>query len=265
MGNKENNGELEIGENVQRDIPGEASLPTETRPFDIYGANSSVSPSIREKKEGVNGNKGLVSMVGGLTVAIIILSIFTGFLYSEIGKLNYCINELNTSTDLRMDHIEAIKDKRGYKISELNVSISELNKPINQRTEDINQQILLQSPRPTNGVIELNKKEYNLGEWVNVIVKDDDMDMHKDRKDSIGVIVKSIRGKEHVATNLDEITESSGVFIGRFMLMNKTDEVIPGIGVIINDTITVVYYDEKNVNGMPIDVVTMAKVTGVET
>ena len=81
---------------------------------------------------------------------------------------------------------------------------------------------------------------------------------------SISKQTENIKEEQQIAINLVEITENSGVFTGKFILMKKTDEGVSGIGVNINDTIIAVYYDQKTADGPPCDVVTSANVTEVK-
>jgi hypothetical protein len=110
-------------------------------------------------------------------------------------------------------------------------------------------------------MIELDKKGYSIGERASVIVKDADMNTDTTERNVVGVIIKNIKEEEQIAINLVEITKNSGVFTGKFVLMKKTDEVVSGLEVNINDTLVAVYYDEKTVNGTPRDVIASANVT----
>jgi len=260
--NKASDDELEIGESVQRDIPEIASPPPEIGVFDIYGDNRGKPPSREGKEEKVEEVSKppytYIYMMYGLIIVIIALCISTGFLYSEVKESQYIINELNATNNQRIQRIEAINNELGYKINEL-------NRTFDQRIEKISQDIALQQPlQPTNGVIELDKKRYSIGERANVIVKDADMNTNTSERNVVSVIVKNIKEEQQIAINLVEITENSGVFTGKFILMKKTDEGVSGIGVNINDTIIAVYYDQKTADGPPCDVVTLANVTKVK-
>lgn len=261
MDNKASDNELEIGESVQRDIPEIASPPAEIGIFDSYRGNRDKPPS----RDGKKGKREEVSkppyiyMMYGLIMVIIVLCISMGFLYSEVKESRYIIYELNETNNQRMQLIEAINNKLDYKINDL-------NKSINQRMEEISQAIAAQQPpKPADGMIELDKKEYSIGERANVIVKDADMNIDTTERNVVGVIIKNIKEEEQIAINLVENTENSGVFTGKFILMKKTDEFVSGIAVNINDTIIAMYYDEKTVNGTPCNVVASANVTEVKT
>lgn len=261
MDNKASDDELEIGESVQRDIPEIASPPAETGIFDIYRGNRGKPPSREGKKEKVEEISKLpyTYIMYGLIMVIIVLCISMGFLYSEVKESRCIIGELNETNNQHIQLIEAINNKLDYKINDL-------NKSINQRMEEINQAIAAQQPpKPADGMIELDKTEYSIGERANVIVKDADMNIDTTERNVVGVIIKNIKEEEQIAINLVENTENSGVFTGKFILMKKTDEFVSGIAVNINDTIIAVYYDEKMVNGTPCDVIASANVTEVKT
>jgi hypothetical protein len=138
--NKAYDDELEIGETVQRDIPGIASPPPEIGTFDIYGDRGN-PPSRGGKKEKVEevSKPQYTYMMYGLIMVIIVLCISMGFLYSEVKESRYIIGELNETNNQRIQHIEAINNKLDYKLNDLNRSI-------NQRMEEISQAIAAQQP-----------------------------------------------------------------------------------------------------------------------
>lgn len=222
MDNKaDDDDKLVIGENVQRDIPETASPPPVTEIFDINGDNSNPLPGGGKNKKVKEVSKPLYTY---MICGLIIVNIV---LCISMGFLLY----------------SEVKESR-YIIDELNETIA-----------------AQQLPQPVDGMMELDKKGYSIGERASVIVKDADMNTDTTERNVVSVIIKNINEEEQIAINLVEITENSGVFTGKFVLMKRTDELVSGLEGNINDTIVAVYYDKKTVNGTPRDVSASANVT----
>jgi len=245
------NNELEIEEIRQRDVPEIATLPSE-----IHHLNYNFNRK-EDKEEVVKERKNYSKYVIGLVITIIIQCVLIGLIVyyaSEIEHLQHIVKELSEKERENSQNINMIYDELGSKIKVLNKSFNERMGRMEENIEVI---------PSTDGIIEFNKREYNIGDKVCVIVMDADMDKDMRKRDKVSVVIKNANKGEQIPMDLFEISENSGVFVGKFMLMKETDESIPGIGANINDTISAIYYDKNTVNGTPCVFIALANVTGV--
>jgi len=243
-----NNNELEIGENVQRDIP-EKVIFQDFEPFDIAHKGDPKS-GLYAREENVSKASNTYAMYG-LIIAIIVLSATIGFLYSEIKDLRFIISKSNETNN---------NNQYLQQIEATNNELKTINQHIENVSHDINNKL---SNEFSDGIIELDKKSYSIGEMMNIIVKDADMNANPGLKDEISVVIKNINEEQKMVLKLVEVTDNSGVFTRKVLLMKKTNEFVSGLGMMgvnINDSIVAVYYDEKTLDGKARDLVASANI-----
>jgi hypothetical protein len=113
--------------------------------------------------------------------------------------------------------------------------------------------------RSHTGVIALDKSTYNVGEWINITVTDEDMNIDSDIMDILEVEVKTEAWPMGMDVILEETGDSTGVFD---QLVLVTDELPEGnqIWGKIGNTLTVTYEDDFDATGEELDVVATARI-----
>ena len=222
----EDSDELEIGEITERDSPDRITRPPNDELIEYDRGNKiNEGSSLGGVIAGGIGEVqyGRSKRVYALYIVIAILCVSTIFLYSEVNDLETrisCINQSLTEKIVKLD---------SNRIDELK---SDLGK--------------LLPPRCT-GTVSLNESVYNINDTATVTVVDTDMNYKTGRSEKVNVVVRNTNTSEQISLTLTltETGRDTGIFAETFTLANETNNMERIIEVRINDTIEVLYEDEK--------------------
>lgn len=106
-------------------------------------------------------------------------------------------------------------------------------------------------PLNSNGTVSLDKSEYHINDTATVTVVDTDRNINTRVRDKVNVFVRDTNTTEQISINLTETWLDTGEFTGTFTFAEETNITQNMMRVRINDTIEVVYEDEKTVENTP--------------
>lgn len=226
MGEDEDSDELEIGEITERDRPDRITRPPndELIEYDLGNKRNEVSSLGGVIAGGIGEAQDRRSKrVYALYIVIAILCVTTIFLYSEVNGLGTridCINQSLTEQSVKFDELK-----------------SDLEKLL---------------PPSCTGTVSLDKSVYNISDTATVTVLDTDMNWNTRMREKVNVKVRDMKNtSKQISLNLWETWLDTGEFTGTFRFANETNKIENIIGVSINDTIEVLYKDEKTEENKP--------------
>ena len=232
MGEDEESDELEIGQITERDSPDRITRPPndELIEYDRGNKRNEVSSLGGEIAGGMGEVQyGRSKRVYALYIVIAILCVSTIFLYSGVNNLGNRIDCINQSLT---EQIGEMKENSN--------SIDELKNDLG---------MLL--PLNSNGTVSLDKSVYIINDTATVTVVDRDRNCKTWRIEKVNVVVRNTNTSKQISLTLTETGLDTGIFAETFTLANKTNNMERMIGVGINDTIEVLYDDEKTEDNRP--------------
>lgn len=99
--------------------------------------------------------------------------------------------------------------------------------------------------KTTQGKISLDNNNYSIGDIATITLGDPDMNINVNKVDTVWIGVIDINTEEKITLELQENGKDTGIFTQKFTLAKVTDEKQHNIKVTINDTIIILYLDEK--------------------
>jgi len=239
--------ELEIGEITERDSPDRIIRPPDdelieydrgNKRNEIASSGGGIGGGIDEERN--RQSKRLFSIV----IAILFISMI--FLYSAVNNLGNKIDCINQSL---MEQIGEMREDYDDRIGEMGSKIKEL-------------EMLL--PPNYNGTVSLNKSTYHINESATVTVDDKDRNINPKVRETVNVLVRNTNTGEQISIILTETGRDTGEFGGAFTFANETNNTLNRIGVGINDTIEILYKDEKTEENTPTNRTDNATIKQVE-
>ncbi|MCW3129441.1 MAG: hypothetical protein N2V75_05010 [Methanophagales archaeon] len=224
--------ELEIGEITERDSPDRITRPPNDELIEYDRGNK--RNEIASSGGGIGEERDRQSKrLYGVSIVIAILCISTIFLYSAVNNLGNKIDCINQSL---MEQIGEMREDYDDRIGEMGSKIKELEKLL---------------PPNYNGTVSLNKSTYHINESATVTVNDKDRNINSKVRETVNVLVRNTNTSEQISIILTETGQDTGEFIGTFTFANETNNTLNRIGVGINDTIEILYKDEKTEENTP--------------
>lgn len=245
----ESDDELEIiGEIIRRDIPQRGSRPPQDELRDYDRVNDrdrdieSGTPSTRhqstiplsEENSTFEGILPLLRKQGLIILVVLVFFVASSFLYFEFSKLESA-NQVSTQ---RLGDLE----ERASELEDINRNLEDrLNEMVTVPTSEAAQ-------KSFDGTIVLDNKSYNIGDVATTVVRDTDLNTNPEKEDTVDVFLINIDTGDQIPITLTETGINTGEFTQKFMLARETGET--KIKVDINDSIELIYTDEKSAKGL---------------
>lgn len=252
--------ELEIGEITERDRPDRIKRPPNNELIEYDRSDrGDKKKDISSSAGGIGGRDEeldrLSKRLYGFYIVIAILCISTIFLYFEVNDLGNRIDCINQSLTEQIDEFKEGYDDRINSINRnLAEQIGKLKEESDNRIDELESkttELEKLLPPNYNGTVSLNKSIYHINESATVTVDDKDRNINLKISETVKALVMNNDTSERILINLTETGLDTGEFTGTFMCANETNSTQNRIGVRFNDTIEIIYKDEKTVEDTP--------------